>query len=264
MKDLSRIGRILFIATVWALGIQAFICSTVIYELEPVPSWISHQVILANLTGHFLVAIGIGLLIKKFVCIAAAALAIMLVLWVILLHVRLLVPNPAPDLSFTFETLALAGVAWALAATTVSDVDGGSRWIAAMARTAFLGRYAFGVSLIAFCAVNIIFHDFIAGMIPAWIPAHLFWAYFTGFASLAAGLSILTGVWSRAACILAGIMYGSWVLVIHVPYIAAHPQARGMWTDMLITLALSGGAWFLSGVVAPTSRGLSNDGARPC
>lgn len=254
MKDLSQLGRVLFIAAIWALGVQAFIYSTVIYELEPVPSWVHHQIVLANLTGFFLVAVGIGLLIKNLVRTAAASLAGILVLWIALLHVRLLVPNPAPDLSFAFETLALAGVAWALAASAAFDTEAESHWNTALKRTAFLGRCAFGISLIAFCAVNIVYRDLIAGMIPAWIPGHLFWAYFTGFASLAAGLSILTGVWSRAALVMTGIMYGSWVLVIHVPYVSAHPQARDMWTDMFITLALSGGSWFLSGIVATVPR----------
>lgn len=247
MKDLARFGRAIYIAAILALGIQAFISSAVIYELEPVPSWVHPQVILANLTGFFLVAVGLGLIIKNLARVAAIALAAMLALWVVLLHVRLLMPDPAPDLSFTFETLALAGVAWAIAASASSDAQTESGWSAVIKPTARVGRYVFGISLVAFCAVNVIYHKFIAGMIPAWIPAHLFWAYFTGFASLAAGISMLTGIWARTAFVMTGIMYGSWLLVIHLPYVAAHPNARGMWTDMFITLALAGGAWFMSG-----------------
>lgn len=250
MNDLSHLGRVLFFAAIWALGIQAFICSAVIYELEPVPSWVSHQVILANLTGFFLVAVGIGLLIERLARWAAVLLTAMLVLWVLLLHLRLLIPSPTSDLSFAFETLALAGVAWTLATGGISGAVGQSRWSSVMGRTAGWGRYAFGISLISFCAVNVIYHNAIAGMIPAWIGAHLFWAYFTGVASLAAGISVLVGIYSRFALIMAGIMYGSWVLVIHVPYVSAHPHARGMWTDMFITIALCGGSWFLAGTLS--------------
>ncbi|MGA9852675.1 MAG: hypothetical protein WBR15_07065 [Gammaproteobacteria bacterium] len=228
---------------------QAFICSAVIYELEPVPSWIHAQVILANLTGFFLVAVSIGMAINKLTRLAAISLGVMLLLWVLLLHLPLLVPHPAPDLSFAFETLALSSVSWTLATDASPDTNAMTRWNAAIQHLANLGRYGFGISLLAFCAVNFIYHDFIAGMIPAWIPAHQFWAYFTGIASLAAGISILTGVQARLALILLGIMYGSWVLVIHIPYVATHPHERGMWTDMFITLALSGGAWFLAGSV---------------
>lgn len=258
MKDMAQIGQRLFVTAVLALGIQALICSTVIYELEPVPSWMHGQVILANLTGLLLVVAATGLLINSLVRLAAVVLAALLLLWVLFLHLPLLVPNPAPDMSFTFETLALAGVAWTLAASAQPGIASNSRWNTAIGRTAFLGRGAFAISLMAFCVVNFIYHDFIAGMIPGWIPAHLFWAYFTGVASLAAGISILTGMWTRLALTLTGIMYGSWVLVIHIPYVAAHPNSRGMWTDMFITLALSGGAWVLSGTLAPQATDSGN------
>lgn len=249
MKDVSRLGRRLFIAAIWALGIQALICATAIYELEPLPAWIHHQEVAAYLTGLFLVAVGVGLSTDYLARIAAVVLSSMLLIWILLLHVRLLLPDPAPDLSFAFETLALAGAAWVLAGRSADSSALSARWSAAVSRTAHWGRHAFGISLIAFCAVNVIYHDFIASMIPAWIPAHLFWAYFTGFASLAAGVSILSGVWARAALVLTGIMYGSWVLVIHVPYVSAHPHARGMWTDMFITMALAGGAWMIAGTI---------------
>jgi len=252
MKDLSRLGRALFIIAILALGIQTLVSSSAIYELEPLPSWLHDQVILANLTGFFLVAVTVGLLIKRLARAAAVALTVVLALWVLILHARLLMPDPAPDLSFAFETLALAGVAWALATGTISDTERRLQESAAGLMLS-LGHYVFGVSLIAFCAVNVIYHDLIANMVPAWIPTHLFWAYFTGFASLAAGLAILTGIWSRAALVMTGIMYGSWVLVIHVPYVSAHPHARIMWTDMFITLALSGGSWFLLGTVSSCS-----------
>ncbi|MGH8398004.1 MAG: hypothetical protein ACRETA_07140 [Gammaproteobacteria bacterium] len=245
MKDLAQFGRILFIFAIGALGIQAFICSAFIFELEPMPSWIHAQVVLANLTGFFLVAVSIGLAINKLARVAALSLGMMLLLWVLFFHLRLLVPHPASDLSFAFETLALSGVAWTLVTPVLPDTHVMTRWTTVIQRASKLGWYAFGISLLTFCIVNFIYHNLIAGMIPDWIPAHQFWAYFTGIASLAAGISILTGIQARLALTLLGIMYGSWVLVIHIPYLAVHSNDRGMWTDMFITLALSGGAWLL-------------------
>jgi len=251
MKDIPQLGRQLFILAIGALGIQAFVCSTVVYELEPVPSWIPAHVVFANLTGFFLVATGIGLVINKLTRLAAISLAAMLSLWVLILHIPLLIPNPGPDLSFAFETLALSCVAWTLAAKSPPSLSKFLRWNAAVDSVAKLGRYGFAIALLAFCIVNFVYHDFIAGMIPGWIPAHQFWAYFTGIASFAAGISILTNIQARLALTLLGIMYGSWVLVIHIPYLAANPHDRGMWTDMFITLALSGGAWFIAGSMPP-------------
>lgn len=250
MKNLSQLGRALFVIAVWGLAIQAFICAKVIFELEPAPTWIHDQVVLANLTGFFLVAVGIGLLLPGLADLASMSLAGVLLFWVLFLHIPLFFTNPTSDLSFTFETLALAGIAWGLATSSQVNAAQQSNWSVAIRKLAPLGRYTFGVSLVAFCAVNFIYHDEIGDMIPAWIPAHQFWAYFTGVASLAAGASIIAGIWDRLALIMAGIMYGSWVLIIHIPYVSAHPSAREMWTDMFITLALAGGSWFLSGTVS--------------
>jgi hypothetical protein len=37
------------------------------------------------------------------------------------------------------------------------------------------------------------YRDYVASVIPAWIPAHMFWAYATGVAHLAAGAGIVQG-----------------------------------------------------------------------
>lgn len=244
MMDLPGLGRRLYVAAIAALGIQACLCAKVIFELEPVPAHVPGQAVMASLTGIALVAIAVGLLLERVARAAAVTLAALLMLWVASLHVPLLIPDPAPDLSFAFETVALAAMAWALAAGR-SRAGPAPNWVSRGLRYA---RYAMGVSLIAFCAVSFLFGRSIAGMIPAWVPAHLFWAYCTGIASLAAGLSILTGVWVRPGMVLLGVMYGSWVLIIHVPYLASHPSDRRMWTDAFITMALAGGSWVFSGL----------------
>ena len=54
-------------------------------------------------------------------------------------------------------------------------------------------------------------------MIPAFIPAHLFWAYFTGAGHIAAGVAILTSVLARLGAILFAAMVSGFVLLLHVP-----------------------------------------------
>ncbi len=253
MRDITHLGRHLYVVAIAALGIQACLCAKVIFELEPVPAWVPGQTAIASLTGIALVAIATGLLLERIARIAAIALAALLVLWVLALHVPLLIPDPAPDLSFAFETVALAAMAWALA---VGPANAGATQSARADAAASLwyARGAMSASLIAFCAVNFIYTRGIAAMIPGWIPAHRFWAYFTGIASLAAAVSVISGVQARLALVLLGVMYGSWVLIIHIPYLAAHPDDRDMWTDGFITLALAGGSWLLSGAIPCPAR----------
>jgi uncharacterized membrane protein YphA (DoxX/SURF4 family) len=69
--------------------------------------------------------------------------------------------------------------------------------------------------------VHYLYPDAVANFIPKWIPAHLFWAYFTGVAFWAAGLAILSGVLARLASRLLAMMLSSWVPILHIPLVVA-------------------------------------------
>lgn len=247
MKSLPQLGRALFIGAIVALGIQAFICATPVYELEPIPVWVPWQIVLANITGFLLVLLGIGMVLDRSARTAAVALGTIFFAWVLFLHVPTLIRKPMGDLSFAFETLALSAVAWTMALESPRRPEQSRRWMGVVGNLGEISPMVFGTCIAIFCVVNFKYHRAIANMIPAWIPAHEFWAYFTGIASLFAGLSILTKVQVRLATTLLGIMYGSWVLVIHIPYLARHSGSREIWSDMFITLALAGGAWVIGG-----------------
>ena len=47
----------------------------------------------------------------------------------------------------------------------------------------------------------------IAQLIPSWMPAHLFWAYFVGVALLAAALSLSLGKYLRLTGVLLAVMF---------------------------------------------------------
>jgi len=58
---------------------------------------------------------------------------------------------------------------------------------------------------------------FVATIVPSWIPGHLFWAYFMGFALIAATLNLATSIRWRLAASLLFIF----VLTIHIPNLPA-------------------------------------------
>lgn len=61
------------------------------------------------------------------------------------------------------------------------------------------------------------FAPFVAGIVPPWMPWRLFWAYFTGAALLAAGLSIAARKQVRLSATLLGFMLFLFLLLIHTP-----------------------------------------------
>ena len=88
---------------------------------------------------------------------------------------------------------------------------------------------------------------FLANMVPVWMPAHLFWAYFVGAALVAAATSLTARKFVRLSSPLLGVMFLLFVLMIHLPNAAAHPRDRFAWAVALRDLAFSGGAWALAG-----------------
>ncbi len=68
-----------------------------------------------------------------------------------------------------------------------------------------------------------------------------------GIALIAAALSITVQIQSQWAATLLGIMFCSFVLLIHIPNILAHPGDRIFWAVGLRDIAFSGGAFAYAG-----------------
>ncbi len=246
----TRLGRILIGAAFLAMGLESLLLHIYVGRLEPVPASWPGQVPGAYISGVLLVAIGAGILSGYRARLAAAGLALILLLWDVVLYLpkNLAAPGNVGGWNGTFETFALFGAAWLLAAGLPATGWSGLDRLAA--RGDPLGRYCFGVSLPVFAASHFVYHDFVASYVPAWIPARLFWAYATGAAHLAAGLAILSGILGRLAATLAALMYASWVLVLHIPRVMAAPSDPFEWNGVFVATAISGGAWLVAGSFA--------------
>jgi uncharacterized membrane protein len=82
----------------------------------------------------------------------------------------------------------------------------------------------------------------LAGMVPTWIPWHMFWAIFVGACLISAALSIAARKYSGIAATLLGLMILLFVLLIHIPGIAKSPATRLLWVVGLRDLAFGWGA----------------------
>jgi len=72
----------------------------------------------------------------------------------------------------------------------------------------------------------------IAGLVPAWMPFHLFWTYAVGVALLAAALSFVIRKEMRWSALSLTILFTSIVLTIQVPNAWAHRQERLYWNAL--------------------------------
>lgn len=240
--SLSVVGRLLFAIGFAGLGALAIIHADFALQWQPVPETVPLRTPLAYLNGIMLIACSFALLVPRFRFAGAAVLAAMLLVWVLVLHL--------PRLSGRWGDIVVwLGVAEAMALFGGALLLFGAFYngtVLMKDRIAIAGRYCVGVALPVFGLSHFAYAEFTAAMVPVWIPAKLFWAYFTGCAHLAAGLAVLSGIWAPLATRLLALMFGSWVLILHAPRVAADPANRVEWTMLIIAIALTASACLLA------------------
>ena len=109
------------------------------------------------------------------------------------------------------------------------------------------GRIFIAISLVVFAIQHFLYANFVATLVPAWIPGRLFWAYFVGVAFVAAAIGAVVPKMTRPVGILLGILFLLFVVTLHIPRIAAHSRDGNEWTSGFVALAMCGGAWILAG-----------------
>ena len=115
-----------------------------------------------------------------------------------------------------------------------------------MEKSQTLGRFFVAISLVVFGVQHFMYGGFVAGLVPAWMPGRLFWAYFVGVAFFAAAAGILYEKMARSAATMLGVMFFLFVLLLHIPRIAGHSSDGKEWTSGFVALAMCGVAWVLA------------------
>jgi len=110
-----------------------------------------------------------------------------------------------------------------------------------------LSNLCFALPLAVFGAEHLSAAQFIQMGVPSYVPWHLFWTYFVGFAHIAASLSIATKIQVRWSGLLFGIMMFLFVAMMDIPGTLADPRNRFSWALTLRELAFGGGGWILAG-----------------
>lgn len=263
-------GRILYAVAICGFGVVCLVYANFVNSIQPVPESLPGYRFFACATGLFLLALGLAMLTNVKMRYAALTLAGFLGLWIVALHIPSTFTNPSslrsPWWIVTFETLALAGAALILAGSGDSVRE----------RRVRAGRIAFGISLPVFGVLHLVYPDNVAALITTATPQYpwpLFLAYLTGFGHAAAGLAIATGVMARAAAIVSGLMYASWVLTLHLARLldpplprtpefpAGYGGDRGELTSLFVCVGFWGAAWIVAGSIARPPQVASPSGA---
>jgi uncharacterized membrane protein len=184
-------------------------------------------------------------LIKRTAGPAASVLTVYLLGWVLVLQAPLAAHAPGDVgawLGMAESTVLFSG-GWILSALLAGPRTRARVTLLTGEGAMHFARILFGLACLPLGLSHFVYSSVTAGMIPAWIPGHLGFAYFTGVCHCAAGLGILFGVFPRLAATLEAVMISLFVLLLHIPAAAAAPASRMMWTMVFVATALAGAAW---------------------
>src|SRR5277367_2481099 len=92
-----------------------------------------------------------------------------------------------------------------------------------------LGNMCFAMPLAVFGALHLSAAQGLSTMVPAYMPWHLFWAYFVGVALITASLSIATKIQVQWSGFLFGCMMFLFTAMMIVPGLVADPHNRINW-----------------------------------
>ncbi len=132
-----------------------------------------------------------------------------------------------------------------------SDIADASR----LDKIVALSNLCFAIPLAVFGAEHLSGAKFLMNGVPPYMPWRLFWAYFVGFALIAASLSIATKIQVRWSGLLFGIMMFIFVALLHFPGALAKPHERIPWTIVFREMSFGGGGWALAGAAMGGLRG---------
>ncbi|MVM34555.1 hypothetical protein GO755_31290 [Spirosoma sp. HMF4905] len=242
MYTLFRSGPFLYGIAILALGVEHFVTGNFPTALLPIAVGTPGRIILVYSVGAILSATGLCIIFQKKPGWAALLAGSLVLLLDATVHLPKLIANPYNGGEWTVftELVALAGGAFLLAGNFWTDAIDTNRSRIAPNRLIWYGCLLYAVSLLIFGIQHWLYGPYVATLIPSWIPAHLFWAYFVGFAFLAAAVSILLKKQVSLVAMLLGVMFILWVVLLHAPRVVGHLHTETEWTSAFIALAMGG------------------------
>lgn len=257
MLFLRHFGRILFTIGIAAFGAQYLLYGHYLGGLPPVPPWAPGGTIGAYLVGVFLIAAAVSIAVQWNGRLFAALLGTLFLFCVVFLHLQHLsdVIHKGNDRTRAIEALTLGAAAFILAGTFPINPAKSSAWhyamelaskLARMELSIKLSRFVFAFTLIIFGWQHFEYATYLATLVPAWLPAHLAWIYFTGAGFIVAGASIATKILGRLAAAFLGLMFFLWVVILHAPRVYASLHNADEWSSLFVGLAMAGASFLVA------------------
>jgi uncharacterized membrane protein len=243
----ASVGHAVFAATLVVIGILGLVNSGYAAIWDGIPKALPGRVLLPYLCALIALGCGLGLCWPRSATLASRVLLGYLLLWMLLFKGRYILLAPLQEGSYqsSGENAVVVAGAWVLYAWLAVDWDRRRLGFATGAKGVRIARVFYGLAMLAFGFSHFFYLELTAPLIPVWIPGHVFWAYFTGTAYLAAGVAILIGVSARLAALLSALQMASFLLLVWLPLMLAGKMDVSSWGEVVVNCALVAGAWLV-------------------
>jgi uncharacterized membrane protein len=241
-------SHVCFACVMMALGILGFVYGDFALVWQAVPAWVPERTILAYACAALMLTGGAALLWRRTAGLASSVLLVYLLLWLVLLRVTKVVMAPLTELPWSGcgENAVLLAGGWILFAALAKSEDKDRLNFAKGERGTRAAGLLYGFALVPCGLAHLVYPQETAALVPAWLPWHLGWAYLTGAAYIVAGAAIVFGVCARQAATLSAAMMATFTLLVWAPGVLHAPRDRFQWTALVISSALTAGAWLVA------------------
>lgn len=243
---IARTGRAIFAVTMIGLGIIGLLHPNLVSLWNPAPK-VSAGSLLISLSSLISFAAGFGLLFRRMAGTAARLLLATFLLWLLLFRLPNFLRLPAFAACWSvFPIAVMLAAAWVLYVWFATDWDRKYLGFVVGGNGLRIAHTLYGLSLIFFGSAHFIDVKDTLSLIPNWLPAHLFWAYFTGCAFVAAGVAALTGICARLAVTLSVLQLTLFLVLVWLPIVATGSSNPFQWSETILNAALVAGGWVVA------------------
>jgi uncharacterized membrane protein len=253
MRNLSNAGRIFYGITIAGIGFLTVYYHDFPYMLiPPNHSWIPGLMELAYFFGAMLMLAGLFIILRiktRLISLLLATVLLLIFCFYFIPYEFFVSPNYLHfgDWENAAKELALCGGAFVVACNFAEKNE--TSFTRFLGKLVSFGKVLFSITITSFGIDHFLFAKEAADYVPAWVPWHLFWMYFTGTALIASGVAIIFDIKRSIAATLLGSMILTWFIVLHIPRVVASPAAfmGSEITSALIALGYSGIAFVIAG-----------------